>query len=40
MITLLLLVRATYIYILLFFVHILFVVNHAINAAPTERLQQ
>ena len=27
-------------YIFLFFVHILFVVNHTINATPPERLQQ
>ena len=38
-ITLLLLVRATYI-MLLFFTHIPFVVNHTINATPPERLQQ
>ena len=37
-ITLLLLVRATYI-IVLFFTHIPFVVNHTINATPPERLQ-
>jgi len=34
-----LLARATYI-IVLFFTHIPFVVNHAINATPPERLQQ
>jgi len=39
MITLLLLVRATYIMVL-FFTQILFVVNHTINATPPERLQQ
>jgi len=38
-ITPLLLVRATYIWVL-FFVHILLVVNHTFNAMPTERLQQ
>jgi len=38
-ITLLLLVRATYIMVL-FFTHISFVVNHTINATPPERLQQ
>jgi len=38
MITLLLLVRATYIWVL-FFAHIPFVVNHTFNATPTERLQ-
>jgi len=38
-ITLLLLVRATYIMVL-FFTHIPFVVNHTINATPPERLQQ
>jgi len=38
-ITLLLLVRATYIWVL-FFAHIPFVVNRAFNAAPPERLQQ
>jgi len=37
-ITLLLLVRATH--ILLFFMHIPFMVNHTINATPLERLQQ
>jgi len=37
MITLLLLVRVTY--ILLFFAHIPFMVNHTFNAAPPERLQ-
>ena len=37
-ITLLLLVRATYIMVL-FFTHIPFVVNHTINATPPERLQ-
>jgi len=36
---LLLLARATYIMVL-FFTHILSVVNHAINAKPPERLQQ
>jgi len=41
MITLLLLVRATYcICMVLFFTHIPFVVNHTINATPPERLQQ
>jgi len=35
----LLLARATYIMVL-FFTHILFVVNHTINATPPERLQQ
>jgi len=39
MITLLLLVRATY-SMVLFFTHIPFVVNHTINATPPERLQQ
>jgi len=39
MITLLLLVRATYIRVL-FFAHISFVVNHTFNTMPTERLQQ
>jgi len=38
MIILLLLVRATYIWVL-FFTHIPFVVNHTINATPPERLQ-
>jgi len=38
-ITLLLLVRATYIMVL-FFTHIPLVVNHTINATPLERLQQ
>ena len=38
-ITLLLLLRATYIMVL-FFTHIPFVVNHTINATPPERLQQ
>jgi len=38
-ITLLLLVRATYIWVL-FFVHIPFVVNRTFNATPLERLQQ
>ena len=37
--TLLLLVRATYIWVL-FFVHIQFVVNRTFNATPLERLQQ
>jgi len=37
-ITLLLLVCATYIWVL-FFTHILFVVNHTMNATPTEKLQ-
>jgi len=37
-ITLLLLVRATYIRVL-FFAHIPFVVNRTFNATPTERLQ-
>jgi len=36
---LLLLARATYIMVL-FFMHIPFVVNHTINAMPLERLQQ
>jgi len=36
---LLLLAHATYIMVL-FFTHILFVVNHTINATPLERLQQ
>jgi len=36
--TLLLIVRATYIWVL-FFAHILFVVNGTFNATPTERLQ-
>jgi len=39
MITLLLLVRATYIWVLCF-AHIPFVVNRTFNAMPTERLQQ
>jgi len=39
MITLLLLVRATYIWVL-FFAHIPFVVNRTFNATLTERLQQ
>jgi len=39
MITLLLLVRATYIWVL-FFTHIPFVLNHTFNATPAERLQQ
>ena len=39
-ITLLLFVHATYIYILFFFTHIPFVVNHTFNATPPERLQQ
>jgi len=39
MITLLLLVRAKYIWVL-FFTHIPFAVNHTFNATPTERLQQ
>jgi len=39
MITLLLLVRATYIWVM-FFAHILFVVNCMFNAMPTESLQQ
>jgi len=39
MITLLLLVRDTYISVL-FFAHIPFVVNYTFNATPTERLQQ
>jgi len=39
MITLLLLVRATYIWVL-FFTHIPFVVNHTFDAIPTESLQQ
>ena len=38
-ITLLLLVRATYLWVL-FFAHIPFVVNHTFNATTTERLQQ
>jgi len=38
MITLLLLVYATYI-LVLFFAHIPFVVNHTFNATLTERLQ-
>jgi len=38
MITLLLLVRATYIWVL-FFAHIPFVVNCIFNATPAERLQ-
>ena len=39
--TLLLLVRATYIWVwVLFFAHIPFVVNHIFSATPTERLQQ
>ena len=38
-ITLLLLVRATYVYFF-FLAHIPFVVNHTINATPPERLQQ
>jgi len=29
-----------YIYVLLFFVHMLFLVNHTFNATATERLQQ
>jgi len=36
---LLLLARATYVMVL-FFTHILFVVNHTVNASPPERLQQ
>jgi len=39
MITLLLLVRATYNWVL-FFAHIPFVVNRTFNATSTERLQQ
>jgi len=39
MITLLLLVRTTYIWVLLF-AHILFVVNRILNAMPADRLQQ
>jgi len=40
MITLLLLVRATYtVCMVLFFTHIPFVVNHTFNATPPERLQ-
>jgi len=39
MIILLLLVRATYIWVL-FFAHIPFVVNRTFNITPTERLQQ
>ena len=39
MITLLLLVRATCIWVL-FFAHIPFVVNRTFNATPAERLQQ
>jgi len=39
MITLLLLVGATYIWVL-FFAHMPFVVKHTFNATPTERLQQ
>jgi len=39
MITLLLLVRAMYIWVL-FFTHIPFVVNHIFNAIPTDMLQQ
>ena len=38
-ITILLLARATYIWVLLF-AHILFVADHTFNATPTERLQQ
>jgi len=38
MITLLLLVRATYIWVV-FFAHIPFVVNRTFNPTPTERLQ-
>jgi len=38
-ITPLLLVRATYTWVL-FFAHIPFMVNHTFNATPTERLQQ
>jgi len=38
MITLLLLVRATYIYGVVLYAHP-FVVNHTINATPPERLQ-
>ena len=38
MTTLLLLLRATYIWVL-FFTHIPFMVNHAFNAMPMERLQ-
>jgi len=38
MITLLLLVHATYIWVL-FFTHILFVVNCTFNTTPVERLQ-
>jgi len=40
MVTLLLLVRATYMNGVLFFTHIPFVVNHTINATPPDRLQQ
>jgi len=39
MVTLLLLVRATYIWVL-FFAHIPFVVNHTFSATLAERLQQ
>jgi len=39
MLTLLLLVRTTYIWVL-FFTHIPFVVNCTFNTMPTERLQQ
>jgi len=38
MITLLLLVRATYISVL-FFAYILFMANHTLNAMPMERLK-
>ena len=38
-ITLILLVRATYIWVL-FFAHIPFMVNHTFNATPTEKLQE
>ena len=38
MITLLLLVHATYVWVL-FFAHISFMVNHTFNATPVEKLQ-
>jgi len=40
MITLLLLVRATYMYGVVLHTHIPFMVNHTINATPPDRLQQ
>jgi len=40
MITLLLLVRATFMYGVVLHAHLPFVVNHTTNATPPERLQQ